>query len=123
MSRERRTQPGESFQGVLLSLRGRAGISQLELAGRLGVHRRSIQGWESGSNYPSASSLQALIAVYLAAGVFRDGREASEAAAIWHAALRQAPRMRTPFDAEWIAGLITKHSARSPAEKGVLVGG
>ena len=33
----------ERFQGLLLRHRGRSGLTQRELASRIGVHRRSIQ--------------------------------------------------------------------------------
>src|SRR5258708_1116426 len=57
--------PHESFQGMLLQLRGRTGLTQRELATSLGMHWRSIQGWESGANYPSAASLRLLLVAYL----------------------------------------------------------
>jgi DNA-binding transcriptional regulator YiaG len=43
---------GESFQGLLLRLRGRTGLSQPEVASRLGMHPRSVQGWESALTIP-----------------------------------------------------------------------
>ena len=50
----------ESFQGMLLRHRGRTGLTQRELASRIGVHMRSIQDWEAGVNYPSSERLKAL---------------------------------------------------------------
>src|SRR5260370_28101826 len=88
----------ESFQGVLLRDRGRSGLTQRQLAMRVGVSRGSVQYWESGLNYPDAEHLQALIAAFLETGGLTVGGEAPEAEALWAAALRQAPRMRTPFD-------------------------
>jgi transcriptional regulator with XRE-family HTH domain len=70
---------GESFQGLLLQLRGRTGLSQADLAPRIGRHARSIQGWESGTHYPSAESLQGLLGVYLTANAFTIGQETAEA--------------------------------------------
>jgi transcriptional regulator with XRE-family HTH domain len=58
----------ESFQGLTLRLRGRTGLTQLDLAARLGKHSHSVQGWESGLHLPSADSLQALLIVYLRSG-------------------------------------------------------
>jgi WD40 repeat protein/transcriptional regulator with XRE-family HTH domain len=95
----------ESFRGLVLRLRGRIGLSQRELAAQLGVHTHSIQGWEAGVSYPGMASLQALIAAGLRAGGFIAGREAVEAAALWSAAIREAPRLRTPFDRAWFDGL------------------
>jgi DNA-binding XRE family transcriptional regulator len=41
----------ESFQGLLLRHRGRTGLTQRQLATRVGVSRGSLQGWEAGLNY------------------------------------------------------------------------
>src|SRR5687767_3598874 len=69
----------ETFQGLVLRYRGRTGLTQRQLAEQLGVHTRSIQAWESGLSFPSAESLQALIAAYVATGAFGGGRELAEA--------------------------------------------
>src|SRR6266849_374494 len=90
---------GESFQGLLLRHRGRTGLTQRQLAARVGVSRGSVQDWEAALNYPDAQHLQALIIAFLEAGGLTAGAEAIEAEALWDAALRQAPRMQTPFDA------------------------
>ena len=52
---------GESFNGLVLQLRGRIGMTQRELATRMAVSVSSIQGWEAGTNYPGVISLKALI--------------------------------------------------------------
>src|SRR3954468_14532310 len=92
---------GESFRDLVLRLRGRTGLTQRELATRMGVNSRSIQGWELGANYPGVASLKELIAAVLQAGGFTPGREAEEAQALWAAAVRDAPRFRMPFDGAW----------------------
>src|SRR5438132_5485427 len=114
-------QQGESFQGLVLRYRGRTGLTQRELAQRLGAHVRSIQVWESGTSYPSSASLQALIATYLEAGGFELGHEAAEAEALWTAALREAPRLRPPFDAAWFAGLLAGRRHATSAEHGSVL--
>src|SRR3981081_408312 len=91
----------ESFQGLLLRHRGRTGLTQRQLAARVGVSRGSVQDWEAGLNYPDAQHLQALIVAFLEAGGLTGGAEATEAEALWDAALRHAPRMQTPFDTVW----------------------
>src|SRR5439155_1719360 len=106
----------ESFQGLLLRHRGRTGLTQRELAVRVGVSRGSVQDWEAGLNYPDARHLQALIGVFLQAGGLTVRGEATEAEALWAAALRQAPRMRAPFDAVWWAGLIARRAESSGRE-------
>src|SRR6202158_5683891 len=88
----------ESFAGLMLRHRGRTGLTQRDLAARLGTTRRSVQDWESGAYYPSAERLQALILVLLESGGLRVGREGLEAHEMWAAALREAPRMHTPLD-------------------------
>jgi transcriptional regulator with XRE-family HTH domain len=95
----------ETFYGLVLQLRGRIGLTQRELAARLDVHVHSVQGWEAGTSYPGATSLQRLIAVGVRAGGFTAGREAAEAAALWAAAQLEAPRLRTPFDSAWFDDL------------------
>ena len=97
---------GESFRGLVLQLRGRTGLTQRELATRVGVSVSSIQGWEAGANYPGVASLKALIAAGLQAGGFTTGRETEEVAALWAAALRDASRFRTPFDGAWFERLV-----------------
>src|SRR5438874_9703465 len=96
----------ETFAGLLLRHRGRTGLTQRDLAARLGTTRRSIQDWESGAYYPSAERLQELILVLLEGGGLTVGREREEAQALWTAALREAPRMHTPLDEVWLAEVL-----------------
>jgi DNA-binding transcriptional regulator YiaG len=69
----------ESFAGLLLRHRGRTGLTQRDLAARLGTTRRSVQDWESGAYYPNAERLQALILVLLESDGLTVGREDVEA--------------------------------------------
>jgi len=108
--------PGEDFQGLVLRFRGRTGLTQRQLAARLGVHLRSVQAWESGVSYPNAASLQALIAGYLDQGGFAPGQEATEAEALWRRAQQESPRLRPPFEAAWFAGLLEARGAAQPPE-------
>ena len=112
---------GESFRGLVLQLRGRTGLTQRELAARIGVHVSSIQGWEAGANYPGVASLQALIAAGLQAGGFTAGREREEAQALWAAALRDAPRFRMPFDGAWFEQIAAgrREPVQDDAERAV----
>src|ERR1700680_4344041 len=99
---------GESFQGLLLRHRGRTGLTQRELAARAGVSKRTLQDWEAGVSYPGVERLQALIAAFLSAGGQAVGREAVEAQELWSAALREAPRLHTPFDPTWFNALVVQ---------------
>src|ERR1700730_16313482 len=104
----------ESFRDLLLRHRGRAGLTQLELAGRVGAGRRTVQDWEAGINHPSAELLQALIQALLEAEGPTAGAQAPEAHELWAAVLRDAPRMHTPFDELWLGGLLQKRAAPPP---------
>ena len=113
----------ESFHGLLLRHRGRTGLSQRDVADRLGAGRRTVQDWEAGVNHPSAERLQGLIQALLMAGGLTAGQEAAEARRLWAAALDEAPRMRTPLDEVWLANLLAeckpegavRDSGRTPA--------
>src|SRR5215510_14959082 len=95
---------GEPFQGLLLLHRGRSGLTQRQLADRVGVSVRSIQDWESGVNYPGSERLRALIRALLDGHGLTAGRERGDAEALWATVERSSPRMHTPFDPEWFAG-------------------
>src|SRR5450432_2636296 len=104
----------ERFAGLLLRHRGRTGLTQRQLASRIGVHRRSIQCWESGDNYPSAVRLQAVIGAFLQTRGFAVGEEEAEAEALWDAALWEASRMAVPFDHVWFRALSNNAETGSP---------
>src|SRR6266849_454907 len=106
----------ESFAGLLLRDRGRTGLTQRDLAARMGADRRSVQGWESGVYYPSAERLQALIRALLESGGLTVGREMEEAEQLLTAVLREAPRMHTPLDEVWLAELLAKRAAPQATE-------
>src|SRR5438132_7246769 len=105
----------ESFAGLLLRHRGRTGLTQRDLAERLGTTRRSVQDWESGAYYPSAERLQGLILVLLESDGLTVGREVVEAHELWAAALGEAPRMNTPLDGVWLDGVLAER-AGPPSE-------
>lgn len=58
-------------------------LTQAELAQQIGVHRRSVQNWETGESYPKTDVLRRLIALFLQHHAFAPGRECEEAAAFW----------------------------------------
>jgi WD40 repeat protein/transcriptional regulator with XRE-family HTH domain len=114
----------ESFRGLVLRHRGRTGLTQRELAARLSVDRSTVQDWETGVKFPTAERLQALIRALLEASGLTPGRESVEAHELWAAAMREAPRMRTPFDEEWFAPLLVVRaspSARLPSQEPMTV--
>lgn len=48
----------------LIVLRDRAGLSQMELAERLGVSRQAVSRWESGDTTPTMDKLKSLARIY-----------------------------------------------------------
>jgi transcriptional regulator with XRE-family HTH domain len=102
----------ETFQGLLLRHRGRSGLTQRELASRIGVHPRSIQDWEAGVNHPRPGRLSQLIDAFLSVGALTTGHELEEAESLWNAAQREADRMWTPFDRERVTRLLFTAAAR-----------
>ena len=87
----------------LLILRTRIGLTQIALAEEIGVHRRSVQKWETGLSYPKAEMLQRLIAVFLRHQAFTPGNERAEALALWEQAAHDGPHPLPPFDEVWFA--------------------
>src|SRR3954454_772505 len=107
--------PAADFRELLLRLRGRAGLSQRELAALTGASPRAVQTWEAGVSYPTADRLKALITLYLQRGVFAPGREQEEVVAFWETAREEAPRLNVPFDPVWFAALGAGASAGGSA--------
>ena len=60
----------------LVILRTRIALTQIALAEAIGVHRRSVQNWETGESYPKAEMLLRLIAIFLRQRAFTAGRSA-----------------------------------------------
>lgn len=102
------TDVGDTFATLMVRLRLRLGLSQRRFGELVGVRSHSIEGWESGTDLPSAKSLRALIGALLKADGFSPGREVAEAGAMWAAARRHARRLRMPFDRVWFANLLAQ---------------
>src|SRR5262245_46980016 len=109
--RQAEDRAGEPFQGLLLLHRGRSGLTQRQLADRVGVSVRSVQDWESGVNYPGSERLRALIRALLDGHGLTPGHELSNAEALWAAVERASPRMHAPFDSGWFAELLGEGAA------------
>src|SRR3712207_929809 len=113
--------PGDSperltadFRERLLLLRGRAGLSQRELAALTGASERAIQTWEAGVNHPSADRLKALIALYVQRGVFTPGQERTEVVALWEAA-RGGASAASPLRSRLVRGAAHQRHNRGGA--------
>jgi WD40 repeat protein/transcriptional regulator with XRE-family HTH domain len=101
------------FAGLALRFRGRTGLTQREVAARLGIHVRSVQLWESGASHPSPHRLQGLISVFVDAGGFTDGDERDQADALWASAEAESNRLKASFDHTWFTGLLIERASRS----------
>src|SRR6476660_4398002 len=75
------------FGQLVLTCRTRASLTQIELAEQIGVHRRSVQNWETGESYPKAETLQRMIAVFLLHRAFSPGTEREDSQALWDQAV------------------------------------
>jgi transcriptional regulator with XRE-family HTH domain len=86
-----------AFGQQLLTLRTRVALTQIELAKQLGVHRRSVQNWETGESYPKAEMLQRLIAVFVRQRAFTAAQEREEAHVLWRLAAEDGPHPLPPM--------------------------
>src|SRR5262245_42396191 len=99
----------------LFTLRSRAKLTQAELASQIGVHRRSVQNWESGETYPTAENLRALIALLITVDAFTSGQEHDEATDLWQKVSQAAPHPFPLFDTAWFNQLLAGHTTGGPA--------
>ncbi len=70
-ARMKRSSYGErdyAFGQAMLTLRIAIALSQAGLAEFLGVSRKAVGGWESGSSYPKAEHLKALLTLAVQQG-------------------------------------------------------
>jgi transcriptional regulator with XRE-family HTH domain len=86
-------------------LRKAIGITQAELADRLGVSWRTVAGWEAGSSYPRAEHFKALIALAVQQRAFTVGHEAEEIRVLWKVA-----HQKTLLDECWLCALLDQRS-------------
>jgi DNA-binding XRE family transcriptional regulator len=69
-----------AFGQTFLTLRTTIGLTQAELAQRLGISRKAVGEWEAGETYPTAEHLKAVIALAVGHQVWPSGREEEETA-------------------------------------------
>src|SRR6266550_2379735 len=89
----------------MLALRTSLGLTQAELAHRLGVSGRAVRQWEAGLSYPKAEHLQHVMTLAVRASAFPPGREPEEIRALWKAA-----HQKVLLDEQWLSTLL----GRSP---------
>ena len=90
-----------AFGQLMLTLRTNLGLTQAELADRLGASRRALAEWEAGGSYPKAERLKQLIELGVRASAFPAGREAEEIRALWRAA-----HQKVLLDEAWLQELL-----------------
>ncbi len=100
-----------AFGHQLLTVRTWVALTQIELAEQIGMHRRSVQKWETGESYPKAETLQRLIAVLVRHQAFKAGQEREEAEALWNQAAEDGPHPLPAFDEVWFARTLALHTA------------
>src|SRR5437764_4159077 len=96
-----------TFGQAMLSLRTAMGLTQADLAERLGVSRKAIVRWEGGFSYPKAEHLKALLAFAIGQHAFPSGREEEEVRAFWHAA-----HQKVSLDESWLQRLLSTQRPR-----------
>jgi transcriptional regulator with XRE-family HTH domain len=102
-----------AFGQVMLTLRTRLGLTQIELAGILGVRRRAVIDWEGGVTYPKADHLKQFVVLAIERQAWPFGREAEEARALW-----QAARQKVLLDEAWLGGLLSHLQAPPASQSG-----
>ena len=93
-----------AFGQAMLTLRMAIGLTQAGLAEFLGISRKAVGGWESGSSYPKAAHLKALLTLAVQEGSWPAGREAEEVRAFWKAA-----HQKVRLDESWLSTLVSQH--------------
>src|SRR3989441_4153232 len=102
-----------AFGQVMLTLRTRLGLTQIELADILGVRRRAVIDWEGGLTYPKADHLKQFVVLAIQRQAWPFGREAEEARALW-----QAARQKVLLDEAWLGGLLSHLQAPPASQSG-----
>src|SRR5260370_10481564 len=94
------------FAQRLVTLRKHTGLTQGEIALRVGVTEKAIRNWEGGSNYPSEPNLQKLIEVYLGKNAFTSGHEQDEARLLGELLHENSSHRIGSFDEHCIMALL-----------------
>src|SRR5256886_8105636 len=104
------------FAQLLVTRRKKVGLTQEEVALRLGVAEKSIRNWEAGSNYPTEHHLRKLIELYLDKNVFGYGQERDEARLLWNQLHERVPQRIGIFDEQWFVALFQERSEEHTSE-------
>jgi transcriptional regulator with XRE-family HTH domain len=110
-----------AYGTAMLTLRTEIGLTQEGLANLLGVSRRAVGEWETGSSYPKVEHLKQLIALAVDLRAFSAGYEAEEIRLLW-----QVTHQKVLLDEAWLSALLGQrrsshlHIVPSPTEKGMV---
>src|SRR5918997_6820529 len=110
-----------AFGRQVLTLRTRVALTQSALAEQVGVHRRSVQKWETGQSYPKAETLQRLLARFLQQHAFTPGNERAEAYALWSQAAQDGPHPLVAFDEAWFVRIMAPRAQMPTITNGANV--
>src|SRR5690242_13064736 len=102
MSGRRHRYRDYNFGEAILALRRKIGLTQEGFAQQLGISRRALGAWESGSSYPKIEQLKQLVVLAIEQNAFPRGKEAKEVQALW-----QASHQRVLLDEDWLNELLT----------------
>jgi transcriptional regulator with XRE-family HTH domain len=103
-----------AFGKAMLVLRTRIGLTQIELAGLLGISRRAVSDWEAGKSYPKLVHLKQFVALAFEHRAFPAQSEADELRTFW-----QASHQKVPLEKAWSDGLpYTKPLRATQVETG-----
>src|SRR4051794_13910583 len=97
------TDPDYTFGQSLLTLRSTIGLTQAAVAEFLGVSRRAVVTWESGTRYPTADHLKKYIELAVQQEAFPIGREDVEIRSLW-----QASHQKVLLNEAWMASLLRR---------------
>ena len=103
------------FGQTMLTLRTAIRLTQTGLADFLGISRRAVGEWESGSSYPKVEHIKKLIALAVQQHAFPAGHEADAIRALWHAS-----RQKVLLDETWLAELLMSDPVAEVSGKAVM---
>lgn len=98
------------FGLLIQSLRGKADLTQSELASLIGVSKKAVLNWEAGISYPHTRHLRLLVETFLEKGCFTPKQEQSEAELFWDKATKSKEDVKDAFEVEWFNNLFHKRA-------------
>ena len=97
-----------AFGQVMLTLRSAIGLTQAAVAELLGVSRRAVVTWESGTRYPTPEHLKQFIILAVQHEAFPAGWGEEDIRALWRIA-----RQKVLLDEVWLASLLRQYHVQA----------